>query len=329
MSTENCLGMEKDAPPAFGVDETVRRLRALRESVAPVQGPGGRPVSLPSRPVLAQVVDDLAAALFPYRLGRPDLCAENIDYYVGYTLDRALLSLHKQVRSELLYRSGQTELSAADAAQAVGIVRNFSQALVQVREILDTDVEAAFQGDPAANSPDEVLIAYPGLWAVIHHRFAHLLYRQGMKLTARLMAELAHFATGIDIHPGARIGSHFFIDHGTGVVIGETAVIGRRVRLYQAVTLGAKRFSQAEDGSLVKGEPRHPIVEDDVVIYAGATVLGRVTIGRGSIIGGNVWLTRSVPPGSLVSQALAVTAPEVEVVRMKEDDAALWNAFGI
>jgi serine O-acetyltransferase len=130
-----------------------------------------------------------------------------------------------------------------------------------------------------------------------------LLYRAGLPLVARIIAEIAHGETGIDIHPGAQIGAGFFIDHGTGVVIGETAVIGERVRLYQAVTLGAKRFEQGEDGSLLKGQPRHPIVEDDVVIYAGATVLGRITIGRGSSIGGNVWLTRSVPPGSQITQA--------------------------
>jgi serine O-acetyltransferase len=140
---------------------------------------------------------------------------------------------------------------------------------------------------------------------MIHHRVAHQLHLLGVPLLARIVAEVAHGQTGIDIHPGARIGSHFFIDHGTGVVIGETAVIGRHVRIYQAVTLGAKRFSADADGHLHKGEARHPIVEDEVVIYAGATVLGRVTIGRGSSIGGNVWLTRSVPPGSRIAQASA------------------------
>ena len=140
---------------------------------------------------------------------------------------------------------------------------------------------------------------------MIHHRLAHRLHELGVPLIARIVAELAHGATGIDIHPGARIGSHFFIDHGTGVVIGETAVIGNNVRIYQAVTLGAKRFETDADGALHKGGARHPIVEDDVVIYAGATVLGRVTIGRGASIGGNVWLTRSVPPGSRIAQASA------------------------
>jgi len=169
--------------------------------------------------------------------------------------------------------------------------------------VLDTDIRAAYEGDPAASSLDEVLVCYPGITAIIHHRLAHELHRLGTPLIARIIAEIAHSATGIDIHPGADIGGSFFIDHGTGVVIGETAVIGQRVRLYQAVTLGAKRFPANENGSLVKGNARHPIVEDDVVIYAGATILGRVTIGRGSIIGGNVWLTRSVPPGSNISQA--------------------------
>lgn len=157
--------------------------------------------------------------------------------------------------------------------------------------------------EQAARSVDEVLLCYPGILAIVHHRLAHQLYQTGAPLLARMIAELAHAQTGIDIHPGAQIGRGFFIDHGTGVVIGETAVIGERVRLYQAVTLGAKRFTTTADGALEKGAPRHPIVEDDVVIYAGATVLGRITIGKGASIGGNVWLTRSVPPGSQVTQA--------------------------
>jgi serine O-acetyltransferase len=164
---------------------------------------------------------------------------------------------------------------------------------------------AAFHGDPAARSVDEVLIAYPGIYAMTHHRIAHQLYRQGLTLLARLISEQAHGATGIDIHPGAQIGPGLFIDHGTGVVIGETVIIGRNVRIYQAVTLGAKRFPSDEHGHLVMGGARHPILEDDVVVYAGATILGRVTIGQGSSIGGNVWLTRSVPPESHIAQALA------------------------
>ncbi|HMU65131.1 MAG TPA: serine O-acetyltransferase, partial [Nitrosomonas sp.] len=165
------------------------------------------------------------------------------------------------------------------------------------------DIVAAYEGDPAARSVDEVLACYPGIMAIAYYRLAHELNLLGVPLIARMISEIAHSQTGIEIHPGAQIGPRFFIDHGTGVVIGETAIIGQNVRLYQAVTLGAKRFPVDEKGALVKGIARHPIVEDDVVIYAGATILGRITIGKGSTIGGNVWLTRSVPPGSNVTQA--------------------------
>ena len=174
----------------------------------------------------------------------------------------------------------------------------------RIRLLLDTDIQAAYQGDPAARTPDETLVCYPGIHAMLHQRLAHILYQLGVPLTARMMTELAHSTTGIDIHPGAKIGESFFIDHGTGVVIGETTVIGNNVRIYQAVTLGAKRFEKNDDGSLAKGNARHPIVEDNVVIYAGATILGRITIGTGSVIGGNVWLTRSVPANSHITQAL-------------------------
>jgi serine O-acetyltransferase len=171
--------------------------------------------------------------------------------------------------------------------------------------LLDADVRAAFEGDPSAKSIDEVVFCFPGVAAVTRHRLAHQLYRLGAPMLARIIAEKAHSETGIDIHPGAQIGAGFFIDHGTGVVIGETTIIGRNVRLYQAVTLGAKRFETDGEGALLKSYPRHPIVEDDVVIYAGATVLGRITLGKGSSIGGNVWLTHGVPPGSSVTQARA------------------------
>jgi serine O-acetyltransferase len=175
--------------------------------------------------------------------------------------------------------------------------------LPSIRTLLDSDVEAAYLGDPAAQSVDEVLICYPGIVAIIHYRLAHSLHQLGSRLVARIISEIAHARTGIDIHPGAIIGSSFFIDHGTGVVIGETCVIGDRVRLYQAVTLGARSFPTDENGLLTKGLARHPIIEDDVVIYAGATILGRVTIGRGARIGGNVWLTEDVLPDSVVNQA--------------------------
>jgi len=293
---------------ALDLSEIVSQLRAVRQHWRTQQARprelSGR--ELPSREALARIVDQLRGALFPMRLGPPDLRQESEDYFVGHTLDAALHALIGQVRLELRFHQRHSAPLTVDLdAHAVELVREFGAALPRIRELLDTDVLAAYRGDPAARSVDEVLVCYPGLHAMIHHRIAHQLHTLGVPLLARIVAELAHGDTGIDIHPGARIGSHFFIDHGTGVVIGETAVIGSNVRIYQAVTLGARRFETDADGALHKGGARHPIVEDDVVIYAGATVLGRVTIGRGSSIGGNVWLTRSVPPDSRVAQASA------------------------
>jgi serine O-acetyltransferase len=237
------------------------------------------------------------------RLGPPDLREESEDFYVGHTLDSALNALYQQALLELGYTARHEAPIPDVAGRAREVVLGLAKALPAIRRLLDTDVLAAFRGDPAARSIDEVLLCYPGIHAVIHHRLAHYLYRSGLPLLARMIAEIAHADTGIDIHPGAQIGGGFFIDHGTGVVIGETAVIGDRVRLYQAVTLGAKRFRKDEQGQLEKGAPRHPVIEDDVVIYAGATLLGRIVIGRRSVIGGNVWLTQSVPPESHISQA--------------------------
>ncbi|MBK5398234.1 serine acetyltransferase [Pseudomonas sp. TH39(2020)] len=263
---------------------------------------GGR--ELPSRAAMAEILEALCGALFPMRLGPVDLREESEDFYVGHTLDVALNALLAQARLELRYAARHSAQADTEVeAKTIQIIQDFALALPGLRSLLDTDVLAAYHGDPAARSVDEVLLCYPGILAVIHHRLAHHLYRAGLPLLARISAEIAHSATGIDIHPGAQIGRSFFIDHGTGVVIGETAIIGERVRIYQAVTLGAKRFPADEDGQLQKGQPRHPIVEDDVVIYAGATILGRITIGKGSTIGGNVWLTRSVPAASNLTQA--------------------------
>ena len=300
------------SPPSFDIPRIVEQLRDARQRWRTAQqrarDPGGR--ELPSRDAVAPIVQGLRGALFPMRLGPPDLRQQSEDYYVGHTLDIALNALLVQVRLELRHAArqqsrqegGEVDDAAIDAS-ARALVQAFAGSLAAIRTLLDTDVQAAFHGDPAARSVDEVLLCYPGVEAMIHHRLAHRLYELGVPLTARIVAEQAHGATGIDIHPGAQIGPGFFIDHGTGVVIGETAVIGERVRVYQAVTLGAKRFPADAEGHPQKGLPRHPIVEDDVVIYAGATILGRVTLGRGSTIGGNVWLTRSVPPDSHITQA--------------------------
>jgi serine O-acetyltransferase len=188
------------------------------------------------------------------------------------------------------------------AGTAARVTQEFLSELAGVRSILQTDVTAAYEGDPAAISNEEIILAYPGIEAIAVQRMAHLLYRRHVALIPRIMTEWAHNKTGIDIHPGATIGPHFFIDHGTGVVIGETTVIGRRVKIYQGVTLGAKSFPKDAKGRVVKGTKRHPNIEDDVTIYAGATILGDVTIGQGSIIGGNVWLLDSVPARTVVYQ---------------------------
>lgn len=290
----------------WGVKEIVADLHAARDRWRAAQQRSLEFAvrEFPSREALKEIADALCGALFPMRLGPPDLHQEGEDFYVGHTLDKALNALFLQVQLELGYnRRLECEEKEGVEAHAAEIVQAFARQLPTLRGLLDTDVLAAYQGDPAARSVDEVLLCYPGILAVIHYRLAHTLYVLGVPLIARILAEIAHSATGIDIHPGAQISEGFFIDHGTGVVIGETTVIGKHVRLYQAVTLGAKRFTQDESGALEKGAPRHPILEDEVVVYAGATILGRITIGRGSSIGGNVWLTRSVPAGSNVSQA--------------------------
>lgn len=286
----------------WDIDGIVAQLRALRMA-APGRRFGDRPAKLPSQKALDEILDGLSAALFPNRLGLPDLTNEGVDYFVGNTLDLTLRNLLEQVRRELRFSADHDADPDQLREQAVQITRDFASQLPAVRQLLESDIRAAYQGDPAARSVDEVLLCYPGVTAITHHRLAHVLHNLGAPLLARMIAEAAHSTTGIDIHPGAQISGSFFIDHGTGVVIGESAIIGERVRLYQAVTLGAKRFPTDENGALLKGNARHPIVEDDVVIYAGATILGRIVIGRGSVIGGNVWLTRSVPAGSNISQA--------------------------
>lgn len=299
----------------FEVGEIVRALRGVRDEWRDLQKrsrePGGR--EFPSRDALERIVEGLKGALFPMRLGPTDLRHESEDFYVGHTLDAALQELLGQARLELNFNARHAALPAQEIEeQATEAVRQFANALPGLRRLLDSDVLAAYQGDPAARSVDEVLLCYPGVLAMIHHRLAHALYGLGLPLLARIVAELAHAQTGIDIHPGARIGASFFIDHGTGVVIGETAVIGKHVRVYQAVTLGAKRFPVDSGGQLKKGLPRHPVVEDDVVIYAGATILGRVTLGRGATIGGNVWITDDVAAGASVTQASLQKAPKGE-----------------
>jgi len=265
--------------------------------------PDGR-VTLPSREAVIGVVEDLRAVLFPGYFGTSDLHDESLHYFVGATLARALRVLEEQICRGLAF-TNRHELSTCKhcCEAAAAITKGLLARLPDIRRLCASDVEAAYEGDPALQSRDEAIFAYPGIFAVTNQRLAHALHVLGVPLIPRIITEHAHTLTGIDIHPGARIGARFFIDHGTGVVIGETAVIGDNVRLYQGVTLGAKSFPLDAQGKPIKGIDRHPVVEDDVVVYAGATILGRITIGEGSSIGGNVWLTHGVPAGSRVTQA--------------------------
>jgi len=301
--TESSNGAPTDAH--WDLDRIVAELRAARtRSRQGCIDKGDR--EMPSREALRGIIEGFFGVLFPDQFGLPDLTEEGIDYFVGHRLDETLRALSIQIQRELQFSCDATEdHTVKHATKAARVTRDFAARLPQIAALLESDVRAGYQGDPAAKSIDEVRFCYPGITAITHHRIAHELYALGVPLLARIIAELAHSATGIDIHPGANIGASFFIDHGTGVVIGETAVIGQHVRLYQAVTLGAKSFPVREDGALVKGVARHPIVEDDVVIYAGATILGRITVGRGSTIGGNVWITRDIPPRSHIAQAQA------------------------
>jgi serine O-acetyltransferase len=292
-----------NAENGLDLDHILARLQTLRQASQQKRYNGAPPPELPSREAVGEIVRDLVSVLYPRHFGPPGLTSARTQEFLQRTLAAALRALQDQVRRELALFSGTGSNGAELTQRAIEITAELAQGLPDIRVLLDTDIRAAFDGDPAAKSIDEIVFCYPGVAAVIRHRLAHRLYLSGVPMLARIISEIAHSETAIDIHPGADIAGGFFIDHGTGVVIGETTVIGRNVRLYQGVTLGAKRFEADETGALVKGQPRHPILEDDVVIYAGATVLGRITIGRGSSIGGNVWLTHSVPPKSNVTQA--------------------------
>lgn len=264
---------------------------------------------LPSRENVARLLDDLRAVLYPAHFGGAELSSGSLRYYVGARLDHAAKALRAEVRAGLSFAcahdGGEPGACSACDRRAKEVVEAVVESLPRIRAALDEDLRAAYNGDPAARFLDETLLCYPGMTALTQHRIAHELELLGVPVVPRMIAELSHATTGIDIHPGARIGTSFFIDHGTGVVIGETCTIGQRVRVYQGVTLGARGFPTDEHGQALKGVDRHPVVEDDVVIFAGATILGRVTIGRGATIGGNVWLTRDVAPNEQVTQAHA------------------------
>ncbi|WP_461210997.1 serine O-acetyltransferase EpsC [Desulfocurvus sp. DL9XJH121] len=265
-----------------------------------------RHAPMPSSEITKDIVARLRAVLFPGYFGYSDVDSENMRSHVGANLDKVYRLVAEQIRRGRCFTCALTDGDCSGCEEeAQDLSRRFIARLPEVRRLLSTDVLAAYEGDPAAKSPGEAIFCYPSIQAMTNYRIAHELHNLGVELIPRIITEQAHSRTGIDIHPGAKIGERFFIDHGTGVVIGETCVIGENVRLYQGVTLGAKSFPRDENGAFIKGIPRHPVVEDDVIIYSGATILGRVTIGKGSVIGGNVWLLTDVLPGTKVIQVPA------------------------
>lgn len=263
----------------------------------------GKEISLPGRQAIEDELENLIGILFPGCHGRGQATHESCEQHVRNTLVPTAMNLRDQIQQVLAYQCAfeQCQDCGNCKTQAEAVVGKLLDALPAIRLGLREDIQAAYEGDPAARSTMEVVLSYPGVYAVSVHRLAHALYTANVPLLPRVWSERAHSLTGIDIHPGATIGPGFFIDHGTGVVIGETCVIGKRVKLYQGVTLGALSFASDEHGNPIKGIKRHPNVEDHVVIYAGATILGGETvIGHHSTIGGNVWLVHSVPPYSKV-----------------------------
>lgn len=261
---------------------------------------------MPSVPDLRKAVSMIQEILFPGYFGNDTLEEETIKYYIGVNIDKLYTILSEQIKRGFCFAcDSYEEFTQCERCEfrSEQLTAKFIESLPFVRSYLATDIKAAYDGDPAAKSYGEIIFCYPVIIALTHYRIAHELTKLGVPLIPRMITEMAHSDTGIDIHPEAQIGKYFTIDHGTGVVIGATCIIGEHVQLYQGVTLGAKNFPLDEQGNPIKGIPRHPIVEDNVVIYSNATILGRITVGKGSIIGGNVWITKDVAPGSRILQS--------------------------
>jgi serine O-acetyltransferase len=262
-------------------------------------------VNLPVREKVLHVLEMLFELLFPGYGGTRNITRENVRFVVGDLLCHIRTDLTEQVALALQHQCRIKNCSTCDCeCMAKEVTYKLLARLPEIRELLKGDVQAAYDGDPAAKSFEEIVIAYPCIQAVGTHRIAHELYRADIPLIPRIMSESAHSKTGIDIHPGAQIGNNFFIDHGTGVVIGETAIIGNGVKIYQGVTLGAMSFPRDERGRIIKGGKRHPTIEDNVTIYAEATILGDIIIGAGSIVSGNAWVTKAVQPGSVIAPSV-------------------------
>ena len=264
----------------------------------PAQG-----AAMPSLKDLTEIMERLRAAIFPGYFGSARVWRESMRYHLSANLDTIYRMLCEQiVRGFCFGCAGENNPCTSCESDGEKAAGAFMDRLPEIRRLLASDAKAAYEGDPAATSPGETIFCYPSMEAMLHHRIAHELYKLKVPVIPRIISEMAHSTTGIDIHPGAAIGEEFFIDHGTGVVIGETCIIGRNCRLYQGVTLGALSFPKNADGTLTKGNPRHPILRDNVTVYAGATILGRVTVGKGAVVGGNVWITQDVPEGARIAQ---------------------------
>jgi serine O-acetyltransferase len=260
--------------------------------------------NLPLRDKILETLELLLEVLFPGYTGKRPVTKSSVGFVVGDILCQAHDGLVEQIERAYRHACRMKKCPTCDCHTMAHTVTDYLLGeLPNIRRMLQADVQAAYDGDPAAASLEEIVLSYPCMTAIAVHRIAHELYLKEVPLIPRIMSECAHRLTGIDIHPGARIGRNFFIDHGTGVVIGETAIIGDNVRIYQGVTLGALSFRKDEQGRIIKGGKRHPTIEDDVIIYAEATILGDIVIGKGSVVGGNAWIKESVPPGTTVMMA--------------------------
>ena len=271
---------------------------------------------LPSQQAVRSIIDLTRMILFPGFFGSEGVNSYNLEYVIGIRCEELNNILTNQITAALALQK--------DCGEAIDLLRLEKKAadismrligqLPEMRRVLHTDVSAIYRGDPAAASHEEVIYCYPSIRAITNYRIAHALHVMGVPVLPRMISEMAHSETGIDIHPGATIGEYFAIDHGTGVVIGATAIIGKNVKIYQGVTLGAKSFDCDPDGNPIKGIARHPIIGDDVVIYSNASILGRITIGNGAVIGGNIWVTEDIAPGEKLIQAKANN-----ILRFKQD----------
>ena len=258
-------------------------------------------IALPSIDELREIVALTRKILFPGYFENLTIHSESARYYIGVQIEKLKSSLTKQIYAGLCFSENYDDkFKYQDLAKQIAL--QFIEKLPTLREVLSTDIEAAYNGDPAANSKSEVILCYPAIRAISNYRIAHELLLLNVPIIPRIITEMAHSETGIDIHPGAKIGRYFTIDHGTGVVIGETSIIGDNVKLYQGVTLGAKSFPLDAEGNPIKGILRHPIIEDNVIVYSNSTILGRITIGKNSIIGGNIWVDKDIPAGTKLIQ---------------------------